>query len=301
MTTVSSTASAHRADLHPVQRVRQRQDVQADRDDLDERLGLAAGAGGDHAVPDHREPEQRDADLPDQDDQGHPPGQVAEHGQPDQGGPGQCLVGDRVGDLAEVGDLPTLAGDVPVIPVGDRGDGEDPPGDPPPGRVVPALANRASRKTGTRISRSTVRAFGRFTSDTGGGGRSVIVWRPRGRASSVTVVVVAVVVVAAVVEWSQWPRDRVPSPPGRCRRCRRSDTAPDAPGRRSAAGRAALPTIRTLPSTSGAWCGPRPNTSVPSPCVRIDQHQHLGADPVLGALRGQLLDQRGDPLAPVRR
>ena len=46
----------------------------------------------------------------------------------------------------------------------------------------PPCANSASRKTGTRISRSTVRAFGRFTSDTGGGGRSVIVWRPRGRA-----------------------------------------------------------------------------------------------------------------------
>ena len=38
----------------------------------------------------------------------------------------------------------------------------------------PPSANRASRNTGTRISRSTVNALGRLTSDTGGGGRSVI-------------------------------------------------------------------------------------------------------------------------------
>ena len=56
---------------------------------------------------------------------GHPPWQVAEHRQGDQRRAGQRLVGDRIGDLAEVGDHAAAPGELAVEQVGDRGDAED--------------------------------------------------------------------------------------------------------------------------------------------------------------------------------
>src|SRR6516164_5538013 len=72
--------------------------VQADRDDLQEGLQLAAAAGRDHAPADHPEPQHGHADLPEHDHAGDPPGQFAERRQADQGGPGERFVGHRVGD-----------------------------------------------------------------------------------------------------------------------------------------------------------------------------------------------------------
>ena len=66
-------------------------------------------------------------DLAGQHHHGDPPRQVAEHRQPDQRGADQRLVGDRVGQLAELGDESALAGDVAVDAVGDRRRPRTPP------------------------------------------------------------------------------------------------------------------------------------------------------------------------------
>jgi DEAD/DEAH box helicase len=51
---------------------------------------------------------------------GDPPPELADQRQPHEGHPGQRLVGDRVGDLAEVGDQVAAACDVAVDLVGDH-------------------------------------------------------------------------------------------------------------------------------------------------------------------------------------
>ena len=107
------------------QQAGERQDVEPDRQRLDDGLQLAAAAGRDHAVPDHPEAQHGDADLADQDHHGHPPRQQLEDRQADQRGAGERLVGDRVGELAELGDLAGPAGDHPVVAVGDDRQGED--------------------------------------------------------------------------------------------------------------------------------------------------------------------------------
>ena len=52
-----------------------------------------------------------------------------------------------------------------------------------------------------------------------------------------------------------------------------------------------VPRSTVVPSTSGPWWAARPTTS-PS-TVLLDQHHDVLADPLLGALRGELLDQVG--------
>jgi hypothetical protein len=54
----------------------------------------------------------------------------------------ECLVGDRVGQLAEFGDQPALARDVAVDAVGDGRDGEHHPGEYPPRGVVTATGEQ---------------------------------------------------------------------------------------------------------------------------------------------------------------
>ena len=103
----------------------QGQHEQPDRHGLHQSLELAAAAGRNHPAAQHREAQHGDADLADQDHHRHPPRQVAEHGQPDQGGPDEHLVGDRVGQRAEFGDHPVGAGQPTIEPVGDDRDGKD--------------------------------------------------------------------------------------------------------------------------------------------------------------------------------
>src|SRR6185437_13276901 len=93
---------------------RRGQHVQGDRDDLQQRLQLAALARRDDPAPDDREAQRGDADLAEQDQAGYPAGQLTEGRQRDQRGPGKRLVRDRVGDLAEVGHQAALAGQLPV-------------------------------------------------------------------------------------------------------------------------------------------------------------------------------------------
>ena len=69
----------------------------------------------------------------------HPPRQVVQDRQAHQRRTDERLVGDRVGQLAELGHQPAGAGDLAVEPVGERGGGEGAPGrDPPAGLVTGA-------------------------------------------------------------------------------------------------------------------------------------------------------------------
>jgi hypothetical protein len=63
-------------------------------------------AANDHPLEDGQ-PQQGHRPLPEQHQDGHPPPDVADDRQPDEGHPGHRLVGDRVGDLAEVRDQAT--------------------------------------------------------------------------------------------------------------------------------------------------------------------------------------------------
>jgi hypothetical protein len=108
----------------PWHRQRPGQDVQADGNDLQQRLDLAAPTGGDDALPDNPEPQPGDGQLAQQDHHRDPPAELTERRQRDQGRADQGLVGDRVGDLAEVGDQAAAAGDLAVQQVGNRGDAE---------------------------------------------------------------------------------------------------------------------------------------------------------------------------------
>ena len=60
--------------------------------------------------------------------------------------PDKRLVGDRVGQLAELGDQAALAGEFAVEPVGDRCDREDRPRRDPPGRLVPVAVEQHDRE-----------------------------------------------------------------------------------------------------------------------------------------------------------
>ncbi len=152
----------------------------------------------------------------------------------------------------------------------------------------PPSANRASRNTGTRISRSTVSAFGRFTSETGGrplrhGSVTDAVERP-GRRDQVDAV--------AAGDQAAHQTARAPSVAGR------QPGGVDDPDVAVDLGCLVRPAAGDTRSCGGRravrGCGRR--------AVRgVHQHQHLGADPVLGALRGQLLDQRRHPFDPRPR
>ena len=102
----------------------QRHERERDRDRLHQRLELAARRrGNDVAATELDEPPHRDADLAHHDDRGDPPGQLAEDRQAHERSAGEQLVGDRIEDLAEVGDEPARARDVAVEAVGrDRDD-----------------------------------------------------------------------------------------------------------------------------------------------------------------------------------
>ena len=130
----------------------QRQHVQPDRD------GSAAASSacrrGWPAMTPCRMTQNRssgDPDLADQDDHGHPPGQLAQQRQADQRRADQRLVGDRVGQLAELGDQVAPAGEFAVEPVGDRRDRED--------RAAQRSATPVScRRRGTAPPRTPARA-----------------------------------------------------------------------------------------------------------------------------------------------
>src|SRR6478672_4107518 len=92
----------------------QRQDEEPDRDRLDQGLELAAPTGRDHATAKDGEAQRRDADLTDEHHPGHPPGQVPEHRQADERRADQCLVGDRIGELPELGDQVVASGNPTV-------------------------------------------------------------------------------------------------------------------------------------------------------------------------------------------
>ena len=104
----------HEPEAHRCRPSRQRQQVEPNGEVLQQRLGLAATTRRDDAVPDDEEAQGGDANLADQDDDRHPPGKVAERRQPDERGAGQCLVGDGVGDLADVGDQAAAARKIAV-------------------------------------------------------------------------------------------------------------------------------------------------------------------------------------------
>src|SRR5437868_988873 len=89
--------------------------------DLQGGLDLATVAGRDDRPPDQQQAQQRDAELPGDDHYGDPPGQLSQQGEADQRGAGQRLVGDRIGDLPEVGDQVVSPGQLAVQMVGDRG------------------------------------------------------------------------------------------------------------------------------------------------------------------------------------
>ena len=106
------------------------------------------------------EAQQGDAPLADQDDDGDgpPPRAVEDDRQPDERHAGHRLVRDRVGDLAEVGDQPALAGDVTVDLVGDHRHREDHPRDAVRHAIEsPPSTSRAPPKNGTSTIRSMVR------------------------------------------------------------------------------------------------------------------------------------------------
>ena len=67
---------------------------------------------------DDPEAQQRDP-FTHQDDDGHPPRQFIEVAQTDERLPGECLVSERICDLAERGDQTLLAGQRTVGVVGD--------------------------------------------------------------------------------------------------------------------------------------------------------------------------------------
>src|SRR4029453_2817047 len=120
----------------------QRQDVEADRQHLQSGLHLPTAARRNDTMFDAPKPQQGDPDLADKHDNGDPPRQLTEGRQTDQRRPGQGLVCDRVGDLAEVRDEPTAAGEIAVEPVGHRRhhEGQE-SGDSPTG-VVPAVVEQ---------------------------------------------------------------------------------------------------------------------------------------------------------------
>src|SRR5689334_2943755 len=100
------------------------EEVEAEGDGLQNRFEFAAAAGGHHAVADDPEAEGGDAPFADHDDDRDPPRELAEQGEADEGRPGEGLVGDRIGDLAEVRDQVPAAGDVTLETVGDDRDDE---------------------------------------------------------------------------------------------------------------------------------------------------------------------------------
>ena len=56
-----------------------------------------------------------------------------------------------------------------------------------------------------------------------------------------------------------------------------------------------------MPASSGPWCPARPTPSGHSSLVEVeglDEHLHRLADPVLGPLRHELVDERGHLLDP---
>ena len=174
---------------------------------------------------------------------GDPPGQVAEHGQPDQRRPGERLVGDRVGDLAEIGDLAALAGDVPVVPVGDRRDGENRPGDPPPGGVVPALGEQGEQEDRHQDQPQHGQRVGQIH-------QRHRWWRPFGHREA-TRQATRVGRAPRASTSSAVATRSMPSLPTTRQRTR-------SPGRRVRSAGSRRRRCVTLPSTSGAWCGPRP-------------------------------------------
>ena len=129
---------------------------------LQHRLELAAPPGRHHPVPDDHEPHHRHPDLADEDDDGHPPGHDPDDRQAHEGHPGQRLVGDRVGHLAEVGDLLAAPREVAVDAVGDHRHAEDDQRGHPVAPHVPALEQQQPPEDRDEEMRNTVRELARF-------------------------------------------------------------------------------------------------------------------------------------------
>ena len=179
---------------------------------------------------------------------------------------------------------PRLAGDVPVVPVGDRGDDEHRRRPTqPPGGVVPAVDEQREQEDrdqqqpqhGEHVGEVDQRHRRRRR-----GGTPPVPARHRRRRP-------APGEARCAARGSPRRHHQVERPRCRPRRPRtRSPTASPVRARRR---------TRRRPRAPGARRG-RTRVLV---LAGLDQHLDLGADPVLGALRGQLLGQRGDPLDPL--
>ena len=197
--------------------------------------------------------------------------------------PGQGLVGDRVGELAEPGDDVVLAGQVAVEAVGQDGQGEDARGQhPPPGSS--GWASSIQANTGTSTMRNAVSAFGTFQGLASGSGAA---GRPDGSPRA-----------TADARSTRVARGSLATAPTTASATRSTPSLPDDDGVDQVADPTRGPAVsrRTVPSTSGPWCAarpidrrlrPPPPASAPLP------------DPRLGALADQLLGQVGDPRAPA--
>ena len=131
----------------------QGQDVQAQRNALQQGLELAALARRDHPSLDDPEAKQGDADLTSEDHHRHPPGKLVERGKRDQGGAVQRLVGDRVSNLPEVRHQVAGARHLAVKAVSDRGQCVDRPGGDTPGSGLAAVHHqKAPRRPGPATS-----------------------------------------------------------------------------------------------------------------------------------------------------
>ena len=214
-------------------------------------------------VLEHREPQQRHAPLAQQHDDGDPPPDVADERQPDEGHAGDRLVGDRVGDLAEVGDQVVLAGEVAVDLVGDHRDDEQGEGHPAPQRSSRRRRAAApSRRTAPSRSAAWSGRWAMF---------QLLTWRAPCCGSVIR---------------SLRPRRAIRSTPSVATTSAATQVADARRRRRRSA--------YVVPSTSGPWWAARPSTS-PSSTDSTSTSTVL-ADPLLGALGGELLDQRGHVL-----
>ena len=143
---------------HLSQRCRRpRQHIQGDRHHLQQCLQLAAPAGSDHSVADDPEPQQGHGDLPGEDDRGHPPGKLTQGGKRHQRGAGECLVRDRVRDLAKVSDQAAAAGEPAIQQIRHGGHAEHHERRHPPVRPASQQARDEDRYQNQSQHRQRVR------------------------------------------------------------------------------------------------------------------------------------------------
>ena len=102
------------------------EDEKAQADVLKIALQLADGAGGDDPAGGcGKAPQTRDDDLPADDEEADPGGDLAERDEHDQGGGDEGLVGQGVHELAEYRFDPAAPGDPAIDEIGQGRDAED--------------------------------------------------------------------------------------------------------------------------------------------------------------------------------